>query len=77
MMRIQHDKVIQFYTKCCRIVLCCRVPQNCPRRYNLLAFDPDGDHVHADLDSDKTRSVESATNLLVFTLNQVKNKTCE
>ncbi|KTF82629.1 hypothetical protein cypCar_00034344, partial [Cyprinus carpio] len=22
-----------------------RVPQNCPRRYNLLAFDPDGDHV--------------------------------
>ncbi|XP_073710044.1 uncharacterized protein [Misgurnus anguillicaudatus] len=22
-----------------------RVPQNCPRTYNLLAFDPDGDHV--------------------------------
>ncbi|XP_065113928.1 uncharacterized protein [Paramisgurnus dabryanus] len=22
-----------------------RVPQNCPRRFNLLAFDPDGDHV--------------------------------
>nr|XP_055030955.1 mucin-2-like [Misgurnus anguillicaudatus] len=22
-----------------------RVPQNCPRKFNLLAFDPDGDHV--------------------------------
>lgn len=70
MMWIQHDEVEQYYTTM-MLCLCCRVPQNCPRRYNLLAFDPDGDHVRCRFGLGQNNECGICNQPNGFTLDQV------
>lgn len=52
-----------------------RVTRNCPRTFNLLAADPDGDHVKCRAATNRARYECSLCGLLKgFTLNQVKIK---
>ncbi|XP_055029609.2 uncharacterized protein [Misgurnus anguillicaudatus] len=47
-----------------------RVPQNCPRTYNLLAFDPDGDHVRCRYGLEQNNECGICNQPAGFTLDQ-------
>ncbi|TNM90580.1 hypothetical protein fugu_002869 [Takifugu bimaculatus] len=47
-----------------------RVPQNCPRRYDLMAFDPDGDQVRCRYGTHNSRECSGCNRPSGFTLNE-------
>ncbi|XP_056871338.1 uncharacterized protein LOC130515209 [Takifugu flavidus] len=47
-----------------------RVPQNCPRRYDLMAFDPDGDQVRCRFGTHNSRECSGCNRPSGFTLNE-------
>lgn len=56
---------------CC---VSCSIPQNCPRTYNLLAFDPDGDRVRCRYGNQLHTECTACRRHSGFTLDEVRMK---